>query len=1804
MLLAFPKELVKSFVKAHSRKLKNGQRVEIAAHYDKRTRKGTEHAPDHGHNLTHLSPEDQARFDAMHREHHLLTFYQGHALKNRLSHHRQAIQTLNERADEFTQQGAHKAATKLRNKAIKLNSAAIRHTRALEKVETATNWLANEKEKRVQGAGTLDTENADKHHEMYVGKMGSPWKPLFVLSPAGKADFGKVPKLDSVLTEGKEYPEAPIRMEEGGSYGKAHIQPERLKEFQEHGYPSAADFLSDVAQHYSHIYEQPNGRLLLVKRNGRAKFASVELQKEADGYYGVTTLFLESSKSKNNKLYEERGGRKLLWPVSPTLHSGNGTLFPDSPDEAGGPSADDKAGNFHTDSIATNGGKEPWQMTREVFQSAPRMYHFLMAGKSGIQPNIRERDQEQEKRRHILATTPGGRGGDVASDQYYADGRDLHREIIEKAVREGKPVPPDVLADYPDLARSPDAAALRRNPGEASHNKKIDDRAYLAARWLPTNGDALNAQLEQDIKNAGAKKTLDIGYDEDTGTFEVAHAVTGTPYGSIGVGQIGDTQDSPKREAGRQAILDGVKRFTDRLAEEEAKNWPGRNAAIQQTGPTEGDVDASGLVFHDGRWHRQDEQQVQQTLFGNDQSGEDDPNSPNYRFRDTGYIAGSRKEEAAKFIKQCAKDGRLVKHTSIDWEEIEKNPREAKELITKSNLFGQVDWDTLKENGMEPGAGFLIDRVYASVAPEPEDSADKRKSYALGLETLRDRLESCKTPDQVTKVLSDIKDEMEGVMMDAVTSERYKAAMEDYYRLKKIAKDAHDEEKALYDGFFKLQNALGTAEYEQDKRTRRKWKPDPDIQARIDILKPQVELADKILDVYREAHPELKSKSRELGGGWINSDNDLEWAATQAYQKAKAILDFTKEINLTQNPATKAWLSMGGKFLNVVNWRSYKGSESFKGHVTNAKNGKIPDWSWAEKDRATGPKGATKGQVQFQLLVAEKLERIGGKPINISSTEALKQEFNIRDVQSGNWVLKDKNSAAFHVQKSAEAMSDLADILGIDHKQLAVNGRLALAFGARGKGNTGFGGAAAAHYEPVQRVINLTKMKGGGCFAHEWFHALDNMAAEMETGKPAGVEDYLTEAAASHYPVGDKIKTAVRALRDAVFTGEHRLREKIDYKAGDKRLADYNIERSSNKIGAKIKAAKDIHEAVRAVNDSFREDRRVTLALSKEPKQRDKWDKQAIKRRDDWRRMAVAYFDGKPEGGSAFVESGPSTSFFEKEAVNLDGGVAGKYWSKPREMMARAFQSYVEDKLQGQGRKNDYLSAFADNKYYANGLFGPEYPFPEKEERTRLNAAFDRLFDALRESGTLQKAFGGKPILLAFPKGLLAKSEVKGHIRTLANGKVSFVREHSDKRTKQVVKENAVTLTKEEPKLRLAPNGKPSNLNALQHAQVRTPQFKSWFGDWEKAAKIEELKSGKATIVEGNEFADFKEPMDMEALRHKARAFGAANIVGEYQNIGDTRTLEIRPKGIKETVQHGSGPDKLKALAALPDVVRNGVIVYDGPNPKNTRARLVVISKRALISGKPYMVTAGFKEDSSGSGRLFYDHELWDVNRVEGLSSQSGEGLAPHHPGPTSTRLNEYCRHFLGQEVQSSKVVDENGEPLVVFHGTVGDDFTSFNPLAIRKDENRRTAIDSGIFFTENKDFANMYANRFNKEGGKVIPVFLDIKDIWKHTDTDAIRNLEYAYEDKYHEDLSGYLKDKAKQGSWYAVEGITQQLSDIGGYDGIELYENDKKTFMVFNPNQAKSAIGNSGAFSPDDNSLTKSKTILLAFPKLARNP
>ncbi len=133
-----------------------------------------------------------------------------------------------------------------------------------------------------------------------------PFSEKFSRTSAGAIDFGII---GEDVAQSINKPSAPIRLEQGdGKYGLVHIENDKLNRIKKAGYPDVAAFVEDVAKNYNQIWEQPNGRLMLVKRNGKAKLSIVELQQHEDGtYYGVTTAFIDTID------YPARGGRKLLW---------------------------------------------------------------------------------------------------------------------------------------------------------------------------------------------------------------------------------------------------------------------------------------------------------------------------------------------------------------------------------------------------------------------------------------------------------------------------------------------------------------------------------------------------------------------------------------------------------------------------------------------------------------------------------------------------------------------------------------------------------------------------------------------------------------------------------------------------------------------------------------------------------------------------------------------------------------------------------------------------------------------------------------------------------------------------------------------------------------------------------------------------------------------------------------------------------------------------------------------------------------------------------------------------------------------------------------------------------------------------------------------------------------------------------------------------------------------------------------------------------------------------------------------------
>ena len=142
----------------------------------------------------------------------------------------------------------------------------------------------------------------------------------------------------------------------------------------------------------------------------------------------------------------------------------------------------------------------------------------------------------------------------------------------------------------------------------------------------------------------------------------------------------------------------------------------------------------------------------------------------------------------------------------------------------------------------------------------------------------------------------------------------------------------------------------------------------------------------------------------------------------------------------------------------------------------------------------------------------------------------------------------------------------------------------------------------------------------------------------------------------------------------------------------------------------------------------------------------------------------------------------------------------------------------------------------------------------------------------------------------------------------------------------------------------------------------------------------------------------------------------------------------------------------------------------------------------------------------------------------------------------------------------ASKVVDENGEPMVVYHGT-NNDFTIF-----KLEKPTIAAYGQGYYFTNDKQFASNYARGQN---AKILSLFLKIKNFFE------------IYEDEL---PSGYEKYSEMENNKGLSRDFTNKLV-FNGYDGVYAKNRfNENELVVFNSNQIKLADGSNNTFDPEN--------------------
>ena len=398
-----------------------------------------------------------------------------------------------------------------------------------------------------------------------------------------------------------------------------------------------------------------------------------------------------------------------------------------------------------------------------------------------------------------------------------------------------------------------------------------------------------------------------------------------------------------------------------------------------------------------------------------------------------------------------------------------------------------------------------------------------------------------------------------------------------------------------------------------------------------------------------------------------------------------------------------------------------------------------------------------------------------------------------------------------------------------------------------------------------------------------------------------------------------------------------------------------------------------------------------------------------------------------------------------------------------------------------------------------------------------------------------------------------------------------------------------------------APNGKSTNLTERQWLQVRTKAFKEWFGDWEKEytpPRQYDLSTWERT----GEYVDVlkKDPL--------GNAYSTSNEILSHPVERKEPTKEdpfgFNSTGVSKAIKVGTLVNRSNPLngicqftaqrvqAFLKDRygidAHTNIINAKSPVTGETITHHVVALS---IDGKPYIYDMPQTEFISTNGNTFnvgnkeykeaaitkeYAPRLIEISKDSLLKNYGDSNDAQISVIKDTAKLsgnikssNIEANYIPAYSSDVSKVVDENGEPLVVYHYTDNENLTEFS-TEFDNFFSKTGGTKNAIFFTTDNVIPGSEDNFLTSRKAK-LSLFLNIK------------NLEVFH---------GTKDDLHKQGTSYR-EIVNKSSKRKGSENGIVLtgFDDNKKEnqtiYVVHNPNQIKSATDNIGTFSKTNNNI-----------------
>ncbi len=423
-----------------------------------------------------------------------------------------------------------------------------------------------------------------------------------------------------------------------------------------------------------------------------------------------------------------------------------------------------------------------------------------------------------------------------------------------------------------------------------------------------------------------------------------------------------------------------------------------------------------------------------------------------------------------------------------------------------------------------------------------------------------------------------------------------------------------------------------------------------------------------------------------------------------------------------------------------------------------------------------------------------------------------------------------------------------------------------------------------------------------------------------------------------------------------------------------------------------------------------------------------------------------------------------------------------------------------------------------------------------------------------------------------------------------------------------------------------APNGKPSKLTEEQWLQVRTPNFKRWFGDWETLAIINEVENMPARAIK------LHESLDKAGIKEAFKSFG------EVENRRDGRVV-VFPSASAGKIRRHKGFDSgtviknFKTLfeTAIPAISEEEVL-KDGHKAHGNIDAVEHYVNKFSVNGIEYFIrfTVPVIRNNKGAGNV-HSSAISEVS----IYKNGDSTLYPLNTAGSSSpsfvdgKLADFLNAVNKKDV--SQVVDENGEPLVVYHGT------DWKPLAEKAGEAvfkssliKNSSEGFGFYFTKDKTLASGF--------GEPVACFLNLRNpkyAYDRLSLISTEELEDGDVDVENFDAENAARIRNALGEWknameakgwdfyneidpYLLDGLPKETNtiesildyvlsadsflkaedynaedfyndareaavDVFGIDGYisENYGNDSGVYVALKSNQIKSATDNVGTFS-----------------------